>query len=82
MTIVEFEKDRYTVIEDEGEVDVTVLRSGDLTNETKVQVVTKMGTAEAPGDFTEKVKNLESVVVFQPGKSLGTSKFVLYLVGR
>lgn len=82
MTVVEFEKDSYIVIEDEEKVDVTVLRNGDLSNQTTVHVVTKMGTAESPNDFIAKVKNLDTVVVFQPGKSFRSSQFVLCYVDR
>lgn len=65
---MEFEKDEYTVIEDEEEVEIVVLRTGDLSNKTTVYAVTQSGTAESPEDFVEKKKNPPSVVTFEPGK--------------
>lgn len=66
-TIVEFTEDSFKVTETEGKVEIPVIRRGDVSGETKVYITTKSGTAESPGDFTEKTKIMESIVVFEPG---------------
>lgn len=65
---MELEKDNYRVLEDDGNVQITILRSGDISNETKVYLLTKAGTAKTPEDFKDRQKDAESIVLFKPGR--------------
>lgn len=66
-TVVQLEKDNYSVLEEAGYVEITVVRSGHVSNETKVYVVTKPGTAKAPEDYDGRKQDPDSIVVFEPG---------------
>lgn len=64
---MEFEKELYAVLEEDGKVVINVLRSGNLSEETKIYVVTKPGSATSPEDFKKLEMAPQSIVEFKSG---------------
>lgn len=65
-TVIELEKDNYKVYEDDGKVVVKIVRSGDLSDQTTVGVVTLPGTAASPDDYGES-STTDNTLSFNPG---------------
>jgi hypothetical protein len=67
-TLVEFSQPTYLVAENAGQAEITVVRRGVLTGETKVHYATEGGTATAGTDYTAVSGDL----VFAPGETMKT----------
>lgn len=75
---VQFKEGSYKVDESDGEVKVTVYRSGDTSFVSTVRCYTRQGSAQVMMDYSERPNTDASVVTFLPGEtSLQISVFLL-----
>lgn len=66
---VQFVEPEVEINENDGNVSVTIIRSGDLSIESTVRCYTRQGSAQVMMDYDERPNNLQSVITFLPGTS-------------
>lgn len=66
---VQFREAVYTGEESDGQITVTVYRSGDIRHRSTVRCYSRQGSAEVASDFDERPNTDASVVTFLPGAS-------------
>ncbi|XP_067106912.1 FRAS1-related extracellular matrix protein 3 isoform X1 [Osmerus mordax] len=66
---VQFKEGSYKVDEADGEVKVTVYRSGDISHASTVRCYTRQGSAQVMMDYNERPNTDGSLVSFLPGES-------------
>lgn len=65
---VQFVEPEIEINENDGNVSVTVIRSGDLSIPSSVRCYTRQGSAQVMMDYDERPNNVESLITFLPGK--------------
>lgn len=65
---VQFVEPEVEVNENDGNVSVTIIRSGDLSIPSSVRCYTRQGSAQVMMDYDERPNNIGSVVTFLPGR--------------
>ncbi|XP_070839908.1 FRAS1-related extracellular matrix protein 2a [Chaetodon trifascialis] len=66
---VQFREPVYTGEESDGQITVTVYRSGDIRHKSTVRCYTRQGSAEVASDFDERPNTDASVITFLPGEA-------------
>lgn len=69
---VQFREPVYTGEESDGQMTVTVYRSGDIRHKSTVRCYTRQGSAEVASDFDERPNTDASIITFLPGGSVLT----------
>ncbi len=69
---VQFREPVYSGEESDGQITVTVYRSGDIRHKSTVRCYTRQGSAEVSSDFDERPNTDASVIAFLPGASVIT----------
>lgn len=67
MPKVQFREPLYTGEEDDGQITVTVYRSGDIRHKSTVRCYTRQGSAQVVSDFDERPNTDASIITFLPG---------------
>lgn len=65
---VQFVEPEVEVNENDGNVSVTIIRSGDLSIPSSVRCYTRQGSAQVMMDYDERPNNIGSVITFLPGE--------------
>ncbi|CAB1418214.1 unnamed protein product [Pleuronectes platessa] len=65
---VQFREPVYTGEESDGQISVTVYRSGDITHRSTVRCYTRQGSAQVASDFDERPNTDSSIITFLPGE--------------
>jgi len=66
---VQFKEGSYKVDESDGEVRVTVYRSGDISLRSTVRCYTRQGSAQVMMDYSERPNTEASIITFLPGQT-------------
>lgn len=72
MPKVQFREPVYTGEESDGQIAVTVFRSGDVRHRSTVRCYTRQGSAQVTSDFDERPNTDASIISFLPGASVIT----------
>ena len=66
--VMQFKEASYTVYENAGSVNATIVRSGDLSQSSSVRCYTRQASALVMMDYDERPNTDASLVKFLPGK--------------
>ncbi|XP_040006591.1 FRAS1-related extracellular matrix protein 2a isoform X3 [Xiphias gladius] len=66
---VQFREPVYTGEESDGQIAVTVYRSGDVSHKSTVRCYTRQGSAQVASDFDERPNTDASIIAFLPGEA-------------